>query len=114
MKIRSACWVLVVAAPLCACYVEAGPPPPPGPPPPQGEVVVEQPPAPPPPEAEPPPPPPPTPDAYWVVGYHRWNGRAYIWERGHFEHRPHANARWVGAHWEHRGRGNVWIEARWE
>jgi hypothetical protein len=95
------------------CYVSSDPPPP-APPPPSGEVVVESPPEPPPPQAEPPPPAPPAPDQAWVGGYYRWDGHAYGWERGHYERRPHANARWIAPHWEARGRGRVWIEARWE
>jgi outer membrane biosynthesis protein TonB len=112
---------------LGACYVEPAPPPAVAPPPPQpvvyqqpapppapAEVVVE---APPPPPAPPPPepvPPPPSPEHYWVVGYHRWDGHAYVWERGHYERRPRPNARYVNGHWEARGRGHVWVESRWE
>jgi hypothetical protein len=80
------------------CYVSTDPPPP----------------APPPPPVEPAPPAPPAPDQEWVVGYYRWDGRAYAWERGHYERRPHPGARWNPGHWEARGRGKVWIEARWE
>jgi hypothetical protein len=78
----------------------------------EGEVVVS------------PPPPPaaevevapasPGPEYFWVGGYHRWNGRAYVWIRGRYERRPHARAVWRAAHWEPRGRGHVWIEGRWD
>ena len=85
----------------------------PAPPPPQAVVVQSPPPAP----APPPPevvPPPPSPEHIWIVGYHRWNGRAYEWQRGHYERRPHANARYVAGHWEMRGSGHVWIDGHWQ
>jgi hypothetical protein len=100
---------------VMGCYVEAGtqagPPPPP---PPQQEVVVE---------SEPPPPPPPEQevvpaspgaDYIWIGGYHRWDGHHYVWTKGRYDRRPHANARWNAAHWEARGRGHVWVEGRWD
>jgi hypothetical protein len=114
---RFALAALACASLLLGCYVEPGPgpgPAPPPPPPPQQTEVVEAPPPPPPPESEPAPPPPPGPDYGWVAGYQRWNGHGYAWERGHYEHRPHAGARWNGAHWEERGRAHVWVEGRWE
>jgi len=93
------------------CYVQARAVPPP---PPEGEVVVE---------SEPPPPPPPAEvevvpaspgvEYVWVGGYHRWDGRRYVWIRGRYERRPHERARWENAHWEARGRGRVWVEGRW-
>ncbi len=103
--------VAVMAGGSMGCYVSSDPPPPAAP---AQETVVEEAPAPPPPVVEPAPPPPPAPDQEWVVGYYGWNGRAYEWRRGHYERRPHAGARFVTGHWERRGRGQVWIEARWE
>jgi hypothetical protein len=50
----------------------------------------------------------------WVTGYYGWEGRTYVWHRGHYERRPHVNARWMAPHWEVRGRGKVWIAGRWE
>jgi len=101
--------------------VVAAPPPPPAPPPPQpappptqAEVVVESAPPPPAPPPQPPPPPPPSPEHYWVAGYYGWEGREYRWHPGHYERRPHARAHWVGAHWEVRPRGRVWIEGHWD
>ena len=97
---------LFAAAPaLGGCYVESGPPPdtavayenPPPPPPPEPEVVTVS----------------PGPDYVWIGGYHRWNGRSYGWTRGHYERRPHREARYAPGHWEHRGRGHVWVEGRW-
>jgi WXXGXW repeat (2 copies) len=99
---------------VMGCYVEAGTQAGPPPPPPQGEVIVE---------SEPPPPPPPEqevvpaspgPEFLWIGGYHRWDGHRYVWVRGRYDRRPHANARWNTAHWEARGRGHVWVEGRWE
>jgi WXXGXW repeat (2 copies) len=99
---------------VMGCYVEAGTQAGPPPPPPPQEVVVE---------SEPPPPPPPEqevvpaspgPEYVWIGGYHRWDGRHYVWVRGRYDRRPHANARWNAAHWEAHGRGHVWIEGRWE
>ncbi len=50
----------------------------------------------------------------WVAGYHRWYGGRYVWARGHWDRRPHANAMWRTGRWERRGRRQVWIEGRWE
>jgi hypothetical protein len=104
-----ASWIALTALPLAGCYVRARaiPPPPPG------EVVVEY---------DPPPPPPaevevvpvtPGPEFIWIGGYHRWNGRHYVWIPGHYDRRPHEGARWEHGHWEGRGRGHVWVEGRW-
>ncbi|HEY2407896.1 MAG TPA: hypothetical protein VGI10_17935 [Polyangiaceae bacterium] len=104
---RSWMW-LVAASTLCGCYVEAEPVAPTA----SGEVVVADPPPPPPPQAEAVPPPP-QPGVSWVPGYHRWDGRAYVWERGHYERPPRADARYVQGHWEARGRGKVWVNGHW-
>ena len=94
---------------LSGCYVEAH-----SVPPPDDELVYE---------AEPPPPPPPQvevipvspgPEFVWIGGYHRWNGRAYVWVGGRYERRPHHHARYVPAHWGMRGRVHVWVGGRWE
>lgn len=104
----------VSAVSLAGCYVETQPDPTVAPPPPPNEVVVANPPPPPPPEVEPPPPPPPQPGVVWVVGAHRWDGRAYVWERGHYERPPRAGAGYVQGHWEERrGRGKVWVNGHW-
>jgi hypothetical protein len=105
---------MLCTSPLVGCYVGPGPGPAPPPPPPQQAEVVEAPPPPPPPESEPAPPPPPGPDYGWVPGYQRWNGHSYYWERGHYDRRPHAGSRWNAAHWEGRGRGQVWVDGRWD
>ena len=70
-----------------------------GPPPPVREVV--------------PPPPPEHRDWAWHNGYHRWDGRAYVWVPGRYEQPPYAHAHWVEGHWAHRGGSWVWIEGHW-
>lgn len=97
---------------LSGCYVESGPMPPDAPPA-QGEVVVENPPPPPPAVVEAPPAAPPQAGMVWIAGYNRWDGRAYQWQRGHYERPPRAQARYTAAHWEARGHGKVWVNARW-
>jgi hypothetical protein len=99
---------VVLTSALAGCYVETQPVAADA----SGEVVVADPPPPPPPLVEPPPPPA-EPGTLWVAGYHRWDGRAYVWERGHYERPPRANARFLPGHWEARGRGKVWINGHW-
>jgi hypothetical protein len=50
----------------------------------------------------------------WVGGDYEWHGRQYQWHRGHYEHRPHVNARYVRGHWEVRVRGRAWVAGHWE
>ncbi len=71
-----------------------------GPPPPRPVEVV-------------PAPPPIHRDWAWRPGYHRWDGRAYVWEPGRWEVPPHAHASWVAPRWEHRNGGYVFVEGRW-
>jgi hypothetical protein len=78
------------------------------------EVIIEgEPPAPPPVQTEPIPPAP-SPEHIWIGGYHRWDGHAYVWTKGRYEHRPHPGAKWKAAHWEPRGHQHVWVEGEWE
>lgn len=49
----------------------------------------------------------------WVSGYHRWDGRAYVWEPGRWEVPPRRHAHWVPAHWVRRGGGWVLVEGHW-
>jgi hypothetical protein len=99
---------ILAALPSTGCYVETRAVP-------EGEYVVES-------DAPMPPPPPaevevvpasPGVEYVWVGGYHRWDGRRYVWIRGRYYRRPHAAARWEAAHWEARGRGHIWVEGRW-
>jgi WXXGXW repeat (2 copies) len=50
----------------------------------------------------------------WTHGYHRWDGRAYVWVPGVWVRPPRPHAHWVEAHWVHRGRrGWVFVEGHW-
>ena len=71
----------------------------PAPPPPPNEVM----------------PPPPGPPAFmvWQPGFWRWNGRRYIWIRGHYARAPYVGAVWLPGHWVMRPRGWVWIRGHW-
>jgi hypothetical protein len=71
-----------------------------GPPPPHPREVV-------------PPPPPEHPDWVWHEGYHRWDGRSYVWVPGTYVVPPYRHARWVPGHWRATPRGYVWIEGHW-
>jgi len=56
---------------------------------------------------------PPSPRHVWLTGYHRWDGRAYIWVPGHYEiARRHYKA-WVPGHWSQHRRGWYWVEGHW-
>lgn len=68
-----------------------------------------------------PPPPPivevrpavPGPRHIWIEGYHRWDGRAYVWVPGHWERRPRAHSVWVRGHYVHGRRGWYWVPGHW-
>jgi hypothetical protein len=55
----------------------------------------------------------PGPRYVWVDGYHRWNGRAYVWVPGRWAVPPHARAVWVPARWVHEHRGWYIVEGHW-
>jgi hypothetical protein len=55
----------------------------------------------------------PGPGYVWIAGYHRWDGRAYVWVPGRWELPPHRHARWIGARWVHRHGGWVLVEGHW-
>lgn len=38
---------------------------------------------------------PPSSDFVWVFGYHRWDGRRYVWVGGRWDRPPHRGAVWV-------------------
>jgi hypothetical protein len=52
-------------------------------------------------------------DWIWQPGYHRWDGRAYVWVPGTYAAPPRPHARWVPGHWAHRRGGYVWIDGHW-
>ncbi len=54
-------------------------------------------------------PPPPSAVVVWQPGGWHWDGRAYVWERGHYVQRLAAYHRWVPGHWE----GGAWIRGHW-
>ena len=99
---------LLSALLVSGCYVEPGPPPAADP-----TYVEAPPPAPPPPPPEAAPPAP-SPDSVWVPAAHRWNGRGYEVQRGHYERKPNPNAQYVAGHWEKRDRGHTWVEGHWQ
>ena len=97
--------LLAISAPAMGCTVYTRPPP---------DTVVEVSDAPPPPPAEVEVvPPSPGVEYVWIGGHQRWTGQRYVWERGHYDRRPNRNARFVRAHWEHRGRATVWVDGHW-
>jgi len=49
----------------------------------------------------------------WIGGYHRWDGRAYVWVPGRWEAPPRPGARWVAHRWVRRGHGWVMVEGHW-
>lgn len=55
----------------------------------------------------------PSPRHVWIAGYHRWDGRAYVWEPGRWELPPRPHAQWVPARWVHRRGGWVLVEGHW-
>jgi hypothetical protein len=55
----------------------------------------------------------PGPRHIWIAGYHRWDGRVYVWEPGRWELPPHEHAVWVAPRWQHRHDGYVFVEGRW-
>jgi hypothetical protein len=57
---------------------------------------------------------PPSPKHVWIGGYHRWDGKAYVWEPGRYELPPREHAVWVAPRWEHRHDGYVFVEGRWK
>jgi hypothetical protein len=55
----------------------------------------------------------PSPRHVWISGYHRWDDRAYVWERGRWEVPPREHAVWVVPHWRHRHDGYVFVAGYW-
>ena len=82
---------LTVGAPAAQVYVRIGPPPP----------VVER------------PGPPPRAGYVWVAGFHRWDGRRYVWVPGHYVEPPRRYHHWIPGHWVQGPRGYYWREGHW-
>jgi hypothetical protein len=55
----------------------------------------------------------PGPGFVWIEGYHRWDGRAYIWTPGRWERPPRPRAAFVPGHWASDRRGYYWVEGHW-
>jgi hypothetical protein len=55
----------------------------------------------------------PGPNHFWIRGYHRWDGNAYVWAPGRWEVPPRPHARWVEHRWVRRHGGWVFVEGRW-
>ena len=55
----------------------------------------------------------PGPRYVWVAGYHRWDGRAYVWVPGNWMLPPRPRAVWVAPHWQHDRHGYYFVEGRW-
>ena len=56
----------------------------------------------------------PGPRHVWIAGYHRWDGRAYVWVPGRWELPPARRSAWVPGHWvHHRQEGWCWAEGHW-
>jgi WXXGXW repeat (2 copies) len=55
----------------------------------------------------------PSPRHVWITGYHRWDGRAYVWEPGRWEVPPREHVVWVAPHWRHRHDGYVFVAGYW-
>ena len=84
-------FTLFSAVALAQTVIRVGPPPP----------IVER------------PGPVPGPRYVWVPGYQRWNGKSYIWVRGHYVIPPRSGAVWVPAHYVHRSGGYIFIAGHW-
>lgn len=50
----------------------------------------------------------------WISGYHRWDGKAYVWVPGRWEKPPHEHAVWIAHKWVKRRGGYVLVEGRWK
>jgi len=49
----------------------------------------------------------------WQDGYHRWNGRRYVWVRGRYARPPYARAAWSNGRWGRSQRGYYYVPGHW-
>ncbi|MDQ5873080.1 MAG: hypothetical protein M3547_12845 [Acidobacteriota bacterium] len=49
----------------------------------------------------------------WIGGFHRWDGKAYVWTPGRWDLGPRVGAGWVPGHWKNTSHGWEWIEGHW-
>jgi hypothetical protein len=54
----------------------------------------------------------PGPDYLWIGGGWVWNGR-WVWDRGHWGHRPRAGAVWMPHHYVYRNGRHVFVRGGW-
>lgn len=55
----------------------------------------------------------PDPTYLWIAGAWAWNG-GWVWEPGHWAHRPHPGAVWIAPHYVYRGGRHVWARGYWK
>src|SRR5262245_17822314 len=55
----------------------------------------------------------PGPRYVWIDGYHRWNGRAYVWVPGRWAMPPRGHAVWVPGRWHEDRHGWYFVEGHW-
>jgi hypothetical protein len=56
----------------------------------------------------------PGPEFIWIGGVWTWGGRGWVWERGHWDRRPHPGAIWVPHHYEYRNGRHVFVRGGWK
>lgn len=57
---------------------------------------------------------PPDKDHVWIDGYHKWDGRVFVWVPGHWDTRPQPKAKWEKAHWRKDHNQWTFVEGRWK
>jgi len=57
--------------------------------------------------------PPPRPGYVWLGGYHRWDGRRYVWTPGYYALPPRPHAVWVPGGYYRRGHGWYFRRGYW-
>ena len=57
--------------------------------------------------------PPPDGRYVWIPGYHRWDGRAYVWTGGKYVLPPRPHAVWIAGRWDPRPGGWIWVPGHW-
>lgn len=54
----------------------------------------------------------PGPDYIWLRGHWRYDN-GWVWARGRWERRPHAEAVWEPGYWGHKHHHYVWVGGYW-
>ncbi len=49
----------------------------------------------------------------WIGGYHRWDGRRYVWAPGYWGLPPRGRTVWVPGRWAYERRGWYWTGGYW-